>query len=681
MNNLSFKSSEYPKVSIIIPCFEQFEYTLNCLESLVNNEPKAEHEIIIVDDSSPSKCYASIQSIKGIKMIRNQENLGFIGSCNAAAKIAKGTYLYFLNNDTRITLGAVDELLNTFNHFPSAGLVGSCLIYPNGRIQEAGALISSDGTPTNHGRFSDPADPNFLYLRSVDYCSGASLMIKKEIFNALGGFDSLYTPAYFEDADLAMKVKKKGYTVLYQPLSKVIHYEGVSNGRFVGGGNKIHQTLNQGKFYARWQDYLADDFRWDDNNGIMESGCNYGNVLFIGNQIPRPDQDAGSICELNLMFLFKACGWQPTYIPEPSHDYQEGYSELCQGLGIKILYRPWIKSLKQFLLEEGRLYKIIVIFRPETLGEQFSLIRSISPHIKIIYYPHDLHFLRFQREAAATQNSQYYNLANKYKPIELSNSLAADATIVLSMKEKEILDTLIPTAQIHVLHFAIAPNNSPINKSCPQEIASDLVFIGNFQHSPNQDAVLHFVKQILPRIKHVYPSVKFHIVGAHPTSSILELNSSTIIVHGYIESLDNFLVNMDISILPLRFGAGVKGKLGISMRAGLPIVSTSVGVEGVDIRNNYNVLIADNSNEFADAVIRLIGDQSLRSALSQKGLKYINESWGIKKTHLELCKILKHLGFDVNNELSGQAVSLYPFSRSTWPGFYALKDKDAKLLT
>jgi glycosyltransferase involved in cell wall biosynthesis len=338
------------------------------------------------------------------------------------------------------------------------------------------------------------------------------------------------------------------------------------------------------------------------------------------------------------------------------------------------LYRPWIKSLKHFLLAYGSNYQIVVIFRPETYSERISLIRHVCPHSKVIYYPHDLHFLRFKREAIASQKNKYFNLANRYKPIELSNSLSADVTILLSPEEKSILSGLIPEAQVNVLPFVIAPSDSLNKQSRDQNTGLNLVFIGNFQHSPNQDAVLYFAEQILPLIKKVHPSVLFHVVGANPTPDILALNSLDTVIHGYIEMLDEFLVNMHISVLPLRFGAGVKGKLGISMRAGLAIVSTPLGVEGVDIKNNHNGIVASDSIEFAEAVIKLIEDPDLRISMGQTGLEFITKAWSLEKARLEIVKILNYLELGVGSQHGEQFIPLYPFGRSSWPGFYSLKE-------
>ena len=177
--------------------------------------------------SQPAEALADVT---GLRIVTNDENLGFLRSCNRAAAQARGRYLVLLNNDTLVLPGWLDALLQTAKDGEDVGAVGAKLIYPNGLLQEAGGIVWQDGSAWNWGRGEDPEDPRFQYVRQVDYCSAACLLVPKALFDELGGFDDRYAPAYYEDTDLCFAIRARGKRVLYQPAAQVVHFEGVSHG-------------------------------------------------------------------------------------------------------------------------------------------------------------------------------------------------------------------------------------------------------------------------------------------------------------------------------------------------------------------------------------------------------------------------------------------------------------------
>lgn len=250
--------SANPLASIIVPVFNKVDYTLVCLAAVAACNDASSYELIVVDDGSTDATAARVSGIKGVRYVRNPSNEGFIGSCNRGAAEARGTFLVFLNNDTAVQAGWLDSLLATFETHPEAGLVGSKLLYPSGMLQEAGGILYADGRAGNYGRFDAALDPRYTHVRDADYCSGAAVTLRKTLFEELGGFDERYRPAYYEDADLAMRVRELGYQVLYQPQSLVVHFEGITSGISESEGVKAYQVRNRGIFFQRWQERLSE---------------------------------------------------------------------------------------------------------------------------------------------------------------------------------------------------------------------------------------------------------------------------------------------------------------------------------------------------------------------------------------------------------------------------------------
>jgi GT2 family glycosyltransferase/glycosyltransferase involved in cell wall biosynthesis len=313
---LTLKSSGQPVLSIVIPVYGQHETTYACLKSIAENPPSQPFEVVVADDCSPIAAAEALAMVAGIRVWTAEKNQGFVGNMNSGAGVAHGEYLVLLNNDTVVSCGAFDKLLDTFSQHDNVGLVGAKLLNRDGTLQEAGGIIWRDGSGWNYGRDQDAEDPRFNYVRDVDYCSGAALAIKRELFLQLGGFDTYYAPAYFEDTDLAFRVRDQGLRVLYQPGAEIYHLEGVSHGRDESSGVKAYQVTNGKKFFERWESVLASHAE----NGIDPDNeahrTSRGDVLVIEACMITPDQDSGSIRMLNLLKLIKAEGYHVTFVAD-----------------------------------------------------------------------------------------------------------------------------------------------------------------------------------------------------------------------------------------------------------------------------------------------------------------------------------------------------------------------------
>jgi len=632
---LEIAASPQPQVSVVIPVYNNIAHTLHCLRSIAEAGASTPFEVIVVDDCSKDDTQAVLARCKGVRVIKNEKNLGFIGACNAGAAAAEGEYVYFLNNDVQVLPGWLDELRHTFTAVPEAGLVGSKLVYPDGRLQEAGGIVWKDGSAWNYGRFDDPDKPEYSYRRDVDYCSGASIMLPLALFNELGRFDSHYAPAYCEDTDLAFQVRKHGRRVLYQPASVIVHYEGISSGTDLNAGVKKYQVVNQKKFYERWKDVLA-SHRPNGIEPMLEKDRGVARrVLVIDATTPRPDHDAGSLLKFYHLKLLQELGYQVTFMPDNLlHDGE--YTRDLQRIGIECIYEPHCLSARHLFTARARDFQLAMLCRPYVATRHMDALRRLAPDIRIIYDTVDLHYLRERRQADVEKNPLLGERAERTRQEELRLITQADATIVVSPVEKELLAKEVARANVHVVQLVI-----PEEPQGPGfEERRDILFIGGYQHTPNAEAVLYFCREILPALRQRIPELRFLVLGSRPTPEIQALASEHVQVLGFQKDITPYFNACRLMVAPLRFGAGIKGKLGTSFSYGLPVVASSIAAEGMYLQHGREVLIADTPQEFADAVVRLYNDPQLWTQMSGAGRQLLRERFSPQVIREGLARVI-----------------------------------------
>ena len=615
--SIRFPRHEKVDVSIIIPVFNQLEYTHACLASLQTVEEQARFEVIIVDDCSTDRTGELIPPIDGINYLRNDSNSGFIASCNRGADAARGKYLVFLNNDTLVKPGCLTALLDTFKEERRAGIVGSKLLYPDGRLQEAGGIIWQDASGWNYGKFDDPGKPEYNYLRDVDYCSAAALMLPKALFESTGGFDSRYAPGYYEDTDLAFKVRQAGYRVLYQPLSEVIHYEGATGGTDISTGAKKHQEINRSTFAEVWSDELAKRPANGDVTFLQRPRTPSGkNILIIDHHLPMSDRDSGSLRMFQILKILHLLGHRVTFLPDNLADMPPYTCEL-QKRGIQVVHHPYVKRVRDYLISHGSDFDAVVLSRCQFARKHITDVRRYAPQSRIIFDTVDLHFLREESEARLTDDSEIRQRAQETKQREYELVDQSDETWVVSGAEQRLLQDKWPNKSIQLVSNIVDVPGS--NNAFA--LRRDWLFIGGFQHPPNIDAVLFFLEQIYPLMSERLGDAKFYIIGDKAPPEIATLANEKIIVAGLQRDVRPFFDSVRLSVAPLRFGAGVKGKINQSMAFGVPVVATSVAVEGTELRDREEILVADEPEEFARAMIELYESEDLWNRLSENGIR------------------------------------------------------------
>jgi GT2 family glycosyltransferase/glycosyltransferase involved in cell wall biosynthesis len=631
-------------VSIIIPICGKIDITLDCLRSISSNPQNTEFEIIIIDDSSPDSSIKWLSMIPGIRIKSNSENKGFIYSCNEGAAAGAGVFLHFLNNDTLVTSNWLDELVDTFSSHSNVGMVGSKLLYPDGKLQEAGGIIWRDGSAWNYGRFDNPDKPEYSYARQVDYCSGASILIKKQLFFSFDGFDQHFMPAYCEDSDLALKVTQAGLRVMYQPASTVYHLEGATSGTKLESGAKSYQVTNSQKLTNRWTSFLKDHRNSGDSPTEEKDRFAKKRVLFIDYAVPKPDQDAGSVTAINTMIMLREFGFQVTFTTVDPITSDFAYVKSLQKLGFEILSEPFTVSLSQHLREQGERYDLVLSCRPEPTAATLSLVRQYCTKAPVIYHTMDLHFLRKQREAELFQDWNTHKESQRLRELETWLSMKADITIVHNRVEKEKLVGLgVDDKRIHETPLLLKiPNH---RKSFNER--RGIVFVGGFNHTPNVDAIIYFCSEVMPLLKKLNPEIFLDIVGSNPTNEIKSLEDESINVIGHVDDIEEVFSKARLSVAPLRYGAGVKGKVGKSISAGTPVVGSQIALEGMLLVEGEGFQIADNSIHFAETITSLYSNEKQWEDISLSGHAAAEKLWGFKSGALHMEEILKLTGLNL----------------------------------
>jgi GT2 family glycosyltransferase len=491
-------SSETPLITIVIPAYGHADYTIRCLRAIAAHHEGHEVEILVVDDASPDDAISQLRGIEGLHILELPMNMGFTRAANAGIAAARGAHVLMLNNDAEPTSGWITALLSAVE--PGVGIVGAKLIYPDGRLQEAGGIIFNDASGWNYGKFDDPEDPRYTFRKEVDYCSGAAILMTKELLDVVPGFDERYAPAYYEDADMAFESRAHGLKVIYEPKAVVVHHEGISHGSDEGTGVKQYQIVNRDKFFTKWAGVLSTQRRPGEVALASIRRTGVGTIVLIDHMVPTWNEDAGSLRMLRLLRAMRGMGYDIVLLPENRHRGEPYTSEL-QSEGVLVWY-GW-GDLWTYLREITPDVAVAILSRASIASAFIRHIREVLPDTPIIFDTVDLHFLREQRRVDLGEPGARPRGVRATRELELALVRSAELTVVVSDAEKVLLEELVPDALIQVIPTA----HDSVDRVDDVE-RTDITFVGSFQHDPNADAVRWLVAEIFPLITEELPNAR-----------------------------------------------------------------------------------------------------------------------------------------------------------------------------
>jgi GT2 family glycosyltransferase len=616
---LSFPRCNDPLVSIVIPAHNYWAHTHLCLRAVLEHTAGPSYEVILADDASTDETTGAADLLRNVTIIRSETQLGFVTNCNHAARHAHGQYLLLLNNDTVVQPGWLEELVATADRELDAGVVGGKVLDEEGYVQEAGCVIFADGSAAQFGRGQHPVDPACNYVKDVDYVSGCCLLIRRDLWNRLGGFDEEFSPGYYEDVDLAFRVRQAGHRVVYQPRALVVHSEGVSHGRDPDAGIKRYLGINAEKFRERWQDVLErEQLDPADLHLARDRSTRRKRVLVVDHEVPQPDRDAGSRFVATYIELMVELGHQVVFVSD-SGGPVEPYATDLQQAGVEVVWGvQGSEARSEWFRANGRYFDFAYLHRPFVATRYLDALREHSS-ATVIYSPVDIHYLRERRRWSVTGDVGADEQALAFERDELRLLHGADVVHVVSAYEEELVRELVPGAIVRTL--PIYAYDEPYVDAPGYESRRHVMFVGGFMHLPNVDGARWFVDEVFPLVRERVPDAFALLVGSHPPPELHDLAGDGVIVTGRVSErmLEDLYRQTRLVVCPLRYGAGAKGKLVEALYYGVPAVVTPIAAEGLPDIDEHVIVAAPDPAEFADRVVELYTDPDLWERYAQGG--------------------------------------------------------------
>lgn len=574
-------------ITIIIYCNEKIENTFNCICSILTNSFESKYEILLI--------YNSEDHIEGlaaifcnIKFIKNEQK--FYSKYQQYVEQSKSKYIVFLNNDLQVQTNWLDELVFVFEHYNEVGAVSSKLVY-------------SDNFQCNNSRndLLNPNNPQANYIQETDSLLNASIIVRRDIFCEIIKVNNLIADKYIQDIELSIIIKQMGYKIFYQPFSEIISHTSskLSN-------RKINSDII-----------------------FLNENLNKKHILVIDHDLPKIDKDAGSRCISNFIDCFLSLNYKVTFLGLSQKKPDNLYKTAFQRKGIEVLYGEEVefenKNYFSFLKKYLHLFDFILLSRGCLCAEALTVLKANGFAGKILYFGHDLGYLRMFQHAKLFSDLNSELIGMKLKAYEDFMYKNADISLVCSTQELINLKNNFSGQIEYIQPYYF---ETVIQKSSYSD-RSGILFVGGFDHFPNQDAIKWFLDFIYPRIQSY--AIPINIIGSNIPDFLAEYQkldaNIKLINNASTEYLDQIYSEVRVVIAPLRIGAGVKGKVLEAFSKGLPVVGTDYAFEGIPKEKNFIHFGNNNINNFTAELIKTYFDENYWAKLAEFGPDYINKNF------------------------------------------------------
>ena len=634
LTTLALPEATEPLVSVVMVTHGGGETALGAIEALIENTDTP-FELIVVDNASADGTALQLgERLVGATIVANEDNIGFAPASNQGAALASGSYLCFLNPDAFVQPGWLPPLLESFERDESVGAAVPLFLHPDGRVQEAGSAVDSNGAALSIGDGGDPSAFEHRFRRTIDYGSAACLLVPTDLFREVGGFDPAYTPAYYEDADLCFKLHERGLSTVYEPGSRVIHVRGGESRQARG-----LMRINRRTFAERWANRLEQrrPLSAEQKNARIvlahRDAEALERILVIDDRAPHYDRGSGD------PRMAKMLGELVDLWPSARITVLAAIPKNAERYAAPLLERGIEVALadKRFdlWLERRRYhYSVVLLSRADNIYRFEQQLRRTQPQALRIY---DIEALAFRRYEGREDDK-----AHQLRELELQGIKGADVVLCVSEEEAAFArkQTSVP---VHVLSTYVNVLDPPPGFGQRQGVA----FFGGFlagSGGPNEDAAVHLVENVMPHLWEEIPELGLEIIGANPTPVVRELQRPLVDVVGFVPDPIERLSRPRVHVHPLRFGAGIKLKLIDTMAAGLPFVTTPTGAEGLGLGDLEGVLVAEDPAELARLALDLYRDPELWTRVQSGLLERVEERFGRARFRRTLIEAFGQVG-------------------------------------
>jgi glycosyltransferase involved in cell wall biosynthesis len=586
--------------TIVIAATAGFDAIYRCLAALHDSGVDRTAEIVLLDDGGRDGTAALIPAVvRNLRYVRLHDASGLIAGRNEIAHASHAPLIAFLAPQARVLAGWLDEIESTFAREPEAAIVGGRLARQDGLIQHAFLLAGHDGRLRDPSHLAPFDAPDHQFMREADALSGQSFAIRRETLLGLGGFSPLFTRFGHATADVCAQLREAGASILYQPLA-VAAWPSLDDSDSDGEPPDLALPDEETRrLVARLRELRAPATRF------------VGHALVVDDDLPRPDRDAGSIATFEQLVVLRRLGWHVTFCPAHALKLDPTATELLARNGIEVVGPPTYGSVTQYLQAFGPDLGVVHIYRFANVSMLLDRVRELAPDARVIFATADLHFLREERRAALSGKT----LPTSAREEELRCMLATDMTILTNDHELALLRRDLPAEKLVLLRWIERPR--PIARGFAER--RDICFIGNYQHPPNLDGVEWFLAEVFPLVRRKLPGIRLKLAGSGMPNALRDYEDEGVEILGWVEDLADLFGAVRLSVAPLRFGAGFKGKVATSLAYGLPVVGSTISLEGTGLGNGDGVLVADSPAAFAASVVRLHEDENLWRSQAARG--------------------------------------------------------------